>query len=96
MSRLYFRTLSKAMAYYTGQNYVFAFNFPDPSIDPSEWAIVAVHRFEGFTDPSDNMILFVLENESDSNKGIILDAYGADRSEPINQFLQQVSRRFPD
>ncbi|PQJ32025.1 phosphoribosylpyrophosphate synthetase [Nonlabens arenilitoris] len=35
------------------------------------------YRFEGMTNPGDNMILYALEC-ADGEKGILLDAYGAD------------------
>jgi hypothetical protein len=35
------------------------------------------YRFEGVSDPADNMILYVLEC-TDGSKGLLLDAYGAD------------------
>lgn len=35
------------------------------------------YRFEGISNPADNMILYVLEC-TDGSKGLLLDAYGAD------------------
>lgn len=39
--------------------------------------VVKFYRFEGVSDPADNTILFVIEC-NDGNKGLLLDAYGAD------------------
>lgn len=42
-----------------------------------EIEVVEFYRFEGMTNPGDNMILYALECK-DGNKGLLLDAYGAD------------------
>lgn len=42
-----------------------------------EIEVVEFFRFEGMTNPGDNMILYALECK-DGNKGLLLDAYGAD------------------
>ncbi|PQJ14240.1 MULTISPECIES: phosphoribosylpyrophosphate synthetase [Nonlabens] len=42
-----------------------------------ELEVVEFHRFEGMTNPGDNMILYAIETKDDQ-KGILLDAYGAD------------------
>ncbi len=95
MTNLYFRTLSKAVNYYTERGYTFPFDFSAGSLAPSIWTIVAVHRFEGETDPSDNAVLYVLEHKNDLDKGIVMDAYGANNDERITRFLKAVPRKFP-
>ncbi len=42
-----------------------------------EIEVVEFYRFEGMTNPGDNMILYALECK-DGSKGLLLDAYGAD------------------
>ena len=42
-----------------------------------ELEVVEFYRFEGATNPSDNMILYAIECK-DGQKGTLLDAYGAD------------------
>lgn len=42
-----------------------------------ELEVVEFYRFEGMTNPGDNMILYAIECK-DGEKGILLDAYGAD------------------
>ncbi|HRI58946.1 MAG TPA: hypothetical protein PK228_04470 [Saprospiraceae bacterium] len=95
MTTLYFRTLSKAVNHYTEQGYTFPFDFSAAPLAADKWVIVAVHRFEGFSDPSDNSVLYVMEHKNGIDKGIVVDAYGAGRNERINRFLQNVPRRFP-
>lgn len=93
---MYFRTLSKAVNHFTALGYNFPFDFSKQLHGEKKWAIVETHRFEGFSDPSDNSILYLLENDNGIDKGMVIDCYGAGRDERINKFLQDVSRNFPD
>lgn len=96
MKNIYFRTLSKAVNYYTEKGYIFPFDLTEHHGCRSKWTLVQTHRFEGNTDPSDNSILYVLEHKNGLDKGILIDAYGPMHDESINQFLQNVPRQFPD
>ncbi|ARN76712.1 phosphoribosylpyrophosphate synthetase [Nonlabens spongiae] len=42
-----------------------------------ELEVVEFYRFEGMTNPGDNMILYAIECKG-GEKGILVDAYGAD------------------
>ncbi|PRP67191.1 phosphoribosylpyrophosphate synthetase [Nonlabens agnitus] len=42
-----------------------------------ELEVVKFYRFEGISDPADNTILYAIEC-NDGNKGLLVDAYGAD------------------
>ncbi len=95
MEKVTFRTLSKAVDYYTNLGYTFPFDFSAGNESSAGWAIVATHRFEGFSDPADNSVLFILEDKSHQDKGLFIDAYGAARNEFMNQFLQKIPRYFP-
>ena len=41
-----------------------------------ELNVVQFYRFEGVSDPEDNIVLYVIET-SDGDKGLLKDAYGA-------------------
>lgn len=56
---------------------------------PAESTIVEFHRFEGSSNPSDMSILYAIET-TDGNKGILLDAYGADSSQEVAEFIKEV------
>ena len=45
-------------------------------LDPAEFEITEVHRFEGMTNPGDSSVLYVIEGK-DGRKGLLADAYGA-------------------
>ncbi|MGD1842712.1 MAG: hypothetical protein ACFB0B_17720 [Thermonemataceae bacterium] len=50
------------------------------SYQANELIITQTHRFEGFSNPSDNTILYVLEAE-DGNKGLYVASYSIYESE---------------
>ncbi len=95
MKNLYFRILSKAVNHYTEKGYTFPFCFSSDPLSPSSWIIVTVHRFEGFSDPSDNAVLYILEHKNGLDKGIVIDAYGPENDNHITRFLSDVPRKFP-
>lgn len=65
----------------------------DKVYEPHELTILKYYRFEANTSsPEDNAVLYVIEDTA-GNKGIIIDAYGADSNYPGDQFdnfLRQV------
>lgn len=56
---------------------------------PEEVKIVDFYRFEGESDPSDNVILYAIET-SEGEKGTLTDAYGAYQDEKVSAFIRQV------
>ena len=49
---------------------------PDKHYQPEDLKIIRTYRFEGDSDPSDNVILYILE-ANDGQLGYNMDAYGA-------------------
>lgn len=49
------------------------------------------HRFEGMNSPSDSSILYVLETK-EGLKGTVVDAYGADGSETVSNFIWKIEQ----
>lgn len=56
-----------------------------------EVSIVSFYRFEGPSDPGDNMILYVIET-SDGTKGTLADGYGAYADEHVAAFIVEVEK----
>eukprot|EP01012_Entosiphon_sulcatum_P058038 TRINITY_DN81968_c0_g1_i1.p1 TRINITY_DN81968_c0_g1~~TRINITY_DN81968_c0_g1_i1.p1 ORF type:complete len:114 (+),score=19.80 TRINITY_DN81968_c0_g1_i1:51-392(+) len=56
---------------------------------PNEVKIDNFYRFEGASDPDDNAILYCIETH-DGVKGTLIDAYGANSEELINNFIKEV------
>jgi hypothetical protein len=81
-----YSTLTEAVEDYQSKGYTVDFDLVEDGVKSKklkkEWKageleVVEFHRFEGMTNPADNMILYVLEC-SDGSKGLLVDAYGAD------------------
>ncbi|GAB5538355.1 MAG: hypothetical protein Salg2KO_04580 [Salibacteraceae bacterium] len=65
----------------------------DPrSYSPDEIAIVEFHRFEGSSNPSDMSVVYALEADG-GQKGILIDAFGADAAQDVGRFLKRVEDR---
>ena len=58
---------------------------------PNAVFIVAEHRFEGMSDPSDMSILYVIETDNGS-KGTVLAAYGPANVTSLAEFFAKVPK----
>ena len=63
----------------------------DKLFAPEDFEIVEVHRFEGYTNPSDNSVLYAVEGVG-GVKGVLLDAYGAYADELSPELLKKLGR----
>ena len=61
----------------------------DKKYSPDEVSIVAEHRFEGMSNPSDNSILYVLKT-NDDKKGTIVNGYGPAANLEVFEFLKSI------
>jgi hypothetical protein len=57
--------------------------------DPSQVKIENFYRFEGYSDPNDNAILYLIET-ADGRKGTLIDAYGAYSDNKLSEFIKEV------
>lgn len=61
----------------------------DTFSNPEQVKIVAEHRFEGMSNPSDNSILYVMETK-DGLKGTIISAYGPAANLDVHEFIESI------
>jgi hypothetical protein len=64
---------------------------------PEDIKIVNFYRFEGESDPGDNIILYVIET-NDGVKGTLVDGYGAYASDEVAKFIvsvQAIEKQIP-
>lgn len=57
--------------------------------EPFEVKINNFYRFEGYSDPNDNSILYLVET-SDGRKGTLVDSYGMYSDHKIAEFIKAV------
>jgi hypothetical protein len=66
----------------------------DKLYTPDQVRVINFFRFEGFSDPDDNAILYLLET-SDGLKGTLVDAYGTYADPLVNKFFHDVESARP-
>lgn len=80
-----FTTVSEAIEDLKKKGYTEDFNMCETGVEnkskkkihpAEELNVVKFYRFEGFSNPEDNMVLYVIETNT-GEKGVLLDAYGA-------------------
>jgi len=59
------------------------------SYAPDDITISNFYRFEGYSDPQDNSILYLIKT-NDGKKGTLIDAYGAGADVGISDFIREV------
>lgn len=63
----------------------------DTKYSPEDIFIVAEHRYEGMSNPSDLSILYVLETE-DGAKGTMLMGYGPSANLELAEFFKEIPK----
>ncbi|WP_299399237.1 hypothetical protein [uncultured Gelidibacter sp.] len=56
---------------------------------PQDVTILREHRYEGFSNPSDTSLLYVIQTK-DGSKGTMLASYGADGNDSIHEFMNAI------
>ena len=62
----------------------------DKHYSPTEVKIEDFYRFEGYSDPTDNSILYLIETTTDGRRGLLVDAYGAYADARVSKFISAV------
>ena len=60
-------------------------------LNPNEFEIVEVHRFEGDTNPSDEDVVYAVESKDGKIKGTITSAFGMYADSVSNQMIQKLT-----
>lgn len=64
----------------------------ETSLSPQDFEIDETYRFEGETDPGDEMIVFAISSKHNDTKGIIVNAYGIYSDAATASIVQYLSR----
>lgn len=65
---------------------------PFAELSPENFSIDEVHRFEGMTDPGDEMIIYAISSNDNQIKGIVVNAYGIYSSHRSNRLVAHLER----
>ena len=60
-------------------------------LNPHEFEIVEVHRFEGETNPSDEDVVYAVESKDGKIKGVVTSAFGLYADPVSNEMIQKLS-----
>lgn len=93
-----YATLSEAVSDLQSRGYTYEFNFDQACLFcekisekfvASDLMITSVYRFEGMSDPDDNVALYAIESNM-GHKGLLIDAYGVYADEHKAAFLKDI------
>lgn len=62
------------------------------SLSPEEFTIDEIHRFEGDTDPGDEMIVYAISSEEYGLKGVVINAYGMYSDAATSKIVEKLKR----
>ena len=60
-------------------------------LNPDEFEIVEIYRFEGDTNPSDEDVVYAIESKEGNIKGIITSAFGLYADEISSEMIRKLS-----
>ncbi len=63
----------------------------DITLHPDDFEIVELYRFEGPSDPADNSIVYGIQSDRYSIKGVLVDAYGVYSNEISEDLLRKLN-----
>ncbi len=85
-------TLSQIMKRLSLEGYVG--NIPNDELEllnPSDWIIDEIHRFEGNTNPEDHSILYAISKRDHSLKTMLVNSYGVDSDQKVHDFIKNLN-----
>lgn len=60
-------------------------------LNPNEFEIVEVHRFEGNTNPGDQDVVYAVESINGNIKGVVTSAYGVYADNSSTEMIRKLS-----
>lgn len=67
-------------------------NITGTQLSPEEFEIDETHRFEGNTDPGDEMIVFAISSRKHNMKGTVVNAYGVYSDSRISKIVERLQK----
>lgn len=69
---------------------------PPQRLEPDEFEIDEVYRFEGDTDPGDANIVYAISSTKSGIKGILVNAYGIYADSLSAELVEKLGRHVPE
>ena len=100
----YYETVTQAVSELTKRGYTVNFNLSagyisggehGVSLNADEFNIDEVHRFEGDTDPGDEMIVYAISSDKKQVKGILVNAFGVYSDELSAALMAKLKQSHP-
>lgn len=97
----YYETVTQAVAELNKRGYTINFNLSAGklsgeehgiSLSANEFNIDEVHRFEGDTDPGDEMVVYAISSESKKVRGILVNAFGVYSDELSDDLMSKLKQ----
>ena len=60
-------------------------------LQPEDFSITEIHRFEGMSDPADNTIVYGIESPKYNVKGVFLNGYGVYSDDVSEELLKKLN-----
>jgi hypothetical protein len=70
-------------------------NDSDLQLSPDEFEIDETYRFEGETDPGDEMIVFAISSKHHNMKGILVNGYGTYSDSATSKIVENLKKHIP-
>lgn len=67
-------------------------NHTSLTLSPEEFVIDEIYRFEGITDPGDEMIVFAVSSNVNNVKGVLVNAFGMYSDSKTSEITQQLHK----
>ncbi len=94
---LYKRGYTTDFSIHSEEEYLIS-NTTAVQLSPDEFEIDETHRFEGDTDPGDEMIVFAISSLTHKIKGVIVNAYGmysdANTSKVVERLRNHIDTKY--
>ena len=97
-------TLTEAITDLKARGFNLDFNLKETQIEctttgtklsPKDFEITEVYRFEGETDPGDELVLYAIESK-EGLKGTLMNAYGAYANTVSNELIGKLKVHYPE
>jgi hypothetical protein len=66
-------------------------SFENINLQPEDFNISNIYRFEGESDPGDNTIIYAIESQKYNVKGVFLNAYGVYSDDVSEELLKKLN-----